>query len=148
MPDLIEKTIELAAPVARVWRALTDWREFEKWFGVTLEGPFVLGQSVRGQITHPGYEHVQWQASVQTLEEERLFAFTWLPYAVDPKKDYSGEKPTLVEFRLEATATGTRLTVTESGFDKVPSGRRAEAFRMHDGGWAEQLKNIERHVGS
>jgi uncharacterized protein YndB with AHSA1/START domain len=83
---------------------------------------------------------------VQKMEPERLFSFTWHPYAIDPKVDYTNETPTLVEFRLEKTATGTLVVVTESGFDKIPSGRRDEAFRMNDGGWAEQMKNIEKHV--
>ena len=146
MNDRIEKRIELAAPVSRVWRALTDYREFGEWFRVKLEGPFVVGQVSRGQITYPGFEHVKWQATVQKMEPERLFSFTWHPYAVDPKVDYAQEPPTLVEFRLEKTAGGTLLTVTESGFDKIPKHRRAEAFRMNEGGWTAQLENIERHV--
>ena len=100
----------------------------------------------RGQITYPGYEHVKWEAVVQKMEPERLFSFTWHPYAVDPKVDYSKETPTLVEFRLETIPSGTLLQLTESGFDKIPSDRRLEAFRMNDGGWTEQLKNIETHV--
>jgi len=142
----IEKRIELKAPVARVWRALTDHQEFGEWFRVKLDGPFVPGQMSRGQITWPGYEHLQWEAVVQKMEPERLFSFTWHPYSVDPDKDYSQETSTLVEFRLEKTATGTLLFVTESGFDKVPSDRRAEAFRMNERGWAQQLENIEKHV--
>jgi len=146
MSDRIEKRIELAAPVSRVWRALTDYREFGQWFGVKLDGPFRAGQVSLGHITHPGYEHVKWEVVVQKMEPERLFSFTWHPYAVDPKIDYSEETPTLVEFRLEGTASGTLLLVTESGFDKIPSHRRRDAFRMNDGGWAQQLKNIEKHV--
>ena len=146
MSDRIEKRIELAAPISRVWRALTDYREFGQWFGVKLDGPFRAGQVSRGHITHPGYEHVKWKAVVQKMEPERLFSFTWHPYAIDPKIDYSGETPTLVEFRLEETASGTLLLITESGFDKIPSHRRLDAFRMNDGGWAQQLKNIEKHV--
>jgi len=144
--DRIEKRIELRVPVSRVWRALTDHREFGEWFRVKLEGPFVAGQPTRGRITYPGYEHVLWQAVVRTMEPERLFSFTWHPYGIDPQVDYTKETPTLVEFRLEETANGTLLILTESGFDKVPANRRAEAFRMNDGGWTEQMKNIERHV--
>ena len=146
MNDRIEKQVELKAPISKVWRALTDHREFGEWFRVKLEGPFVPGQVSRGQITYPGYEHLKWEATVQKMEPEKLFSFTWHPYAVDPKTDYSNEPPTLVEFTLQKTANGTLLTVTESGFDKIPSGRRLEAFRMNDGGWAEQMKNIEKHV--
>src|SRR5487761_1303235 len=148
MSDRIEKTIELKAPIARVWRALTDHREFGGWFRVKLESPFVVGQVVRGRITHPGYEHITWQATVTTMEPERLFAFTWHPYAIDPKVDYAPEPPTLVEFQLAPIAGGTRLTVTESGFDKIPAGRRAEAFRMNDRGWSEQMEDVARHVAA
>ena len=146
MNDRIEKQIELKAPVSRVWRALTDHREFGEWFRVKLEGPFVPGQVSRGYITWPGYEHLTWEAVVQKIEPEQLFSFTWHPYGIDPKVDYSKETPTLVEFRLEKTASGTLLRLTESGFDKVPSGRRLEAFRMNDNGWTQQMQNIEAHV--
>jgi uncharacterized protein YndB with AHSA1/START domain len=146
MDNKIEKKIELNAPIARVWRALTDYHEFGEWFRVALESPFVVGQASRGHITWPGYEHLVWEAIVQKMEPERLFSFTWHPYAVDPAVDYSSEPPTLVEFRLEKTATGTQLTVTESGFENVPAHRRAEAFRMNDGGWTQQMKNIGAHV--
>jgi uncharacterized protein YndB with AHSA1/START domain len=146
MNDRIEKRIELKAPVSRVWRALTDYREFGEWFRVKLEGPFVPGQVSRGRITYPGYEHLKWEVVVQKIEPERLFSFTWHPFAIDPNGDYSQEPPTLVEFTLEKTATGTLLVVTESGFDKIPSGRRLEAFRMNEGGWTIQMTNIENHV--
>jgi uncharacterized protein YndB with AHSA1/START domain len=146
MSDRIEKRIELKAPVSRVWRALTDYREFGEWFRVKLDGPFAPGEASRGHITYPGYENLQWEVVVQAMEPERLFSFTWHPYAVDPKTDYSKETPTLVEFRLEKTASGTLLLLTESGFDKVPSHRRAEALSRNDGGWTGQMKNIESHV--
>jgi uncharacterized protein YndB with AHSA1/START domain len=146
MTDRIEKRIELKAPVSRVWRALTDYREFGEWFRVKLDGPFVPGAVSRGHITYPGYEHLKWEAVVQAMEPERHFSFTWHPYAVDPQVDYSTETPTLVEFRLEKTATGTLLLVTESGFDKIPPGRRREAFPRNENGWAQQMKNIENYV--
>jgi uncharacterized protein YndB with AHSA1/START domain len=146
MNDRIEKRIELKAPISRVWRALTDYREFGEWFRVKLDGPFKAGQLVTGHITYPGYEHIKWASVVQQMEPERLFSFTWHPYAIDPSVDYSQETPTLVEFRLEEIPGGTLLLLTESGFDKIPSHRRSDALRMNDGGWAEQMKNIENYV--
>ena len=144
--NTIEKQIFLRAPRPRVWRALTDAREFGTWFGVSLDEPIDAGKWVRGRITHPGYEHVQFQMLVERLEPEVLFAYRWHPYAIDPKVDYSNEPTTLVEFRLEDAAGGTTLTLTESGFDRVPLDRRAEAFRMNEQGWAQQMENIRRHV--
>jgi uncharacterized protein YndB with AHSA1/START domain len=146
MSNGIEKRVELKAPVSRVWRALTDHREFGEWFRVKLDRPFVPGEVSRGHITHPGYEHLKWEATVQKMEPERLFSFTWHPYAVDPKVDYSAEPATLVEFRLEPKDGGTVLVVIETGFDAIPEHRRIEAFRMNDGGWAQQMTNIKRHV--
>jgi uncharacterized protein YndB with AHSA1/START domain len=97
MSDRIEKTIELKAPISRVWRALSDSSEFGAWFRVTVDGPFIVGETVRGAITHPGYEHLTWQARIVRMEPPHAFAFTWHPYAVDPARDYSGEPPTLVD---------------------------------------------------
>lgn len=147
MTDRIEKSIAIAAPLERVWRALTDHEEFGSWFRVKLEGPFVLDGLSRGRITYPGYEHLEWEARVVAMDEPRLFAFTWHPYAVDPGRDYSAEPPTRVEFRLEPEGEGgTKLTVTESGFDSIPAGRRDEALRMNTGGWEEQVKNVKAHA--
>jgi uncharacterized protein YndB with AHSA1/START domain len=146
MKDRIEKTIELKAPIARVWQALTDHGEFGQWFRVRLEGPFVPGEATRGQVTHPGYDHLRWEAVVQTMEPERLFSFTWHPYAVDPAKDYSAEPSTLVEFMLEERPYGTLLRIVESGFDKLPPERLDEAFRMNESGWSAQLGNIAHHL--
>lgn len=145
--DRIEKNILLHAPKARVWGALTDANEFGSWFGVKLESGFAVGQHTAGNITYPGYEHVRMGVDVERMEAEHLFSFRWHPYAIDPKIDYSQEPTTLVEFRLEETAEGTLLTVVESGFDRLPAERRAEAFRMNDNGWAQQVENVKRHVG-
>jgi uncharacterized protein YndB with AHSA1/START domain len=146
----IEKRIELKAPVARVWRALTDYREFGDWFKVKLEGPFVPGQVARGQITYPGYEHIRWEARIEKIEPESLFSFTW-PHLKSHEKsdqpaDYSDSPRTLVEFRLKPIPGGTLLILTESGFDRIPAEWRPEAFRQNDGGWTQQMKNIENHV--
>jgi uncharacterized protein YndB with AHSA1/START domain len=145
--DRIEKEIVLRAPRARVWRALTDGGEFGSWFGAALERtPFVPGTTVRGKITIPGYEHVTLELAVDRVEPERLLSWRWHPYAIDPKADYSREPTTLVVFELRDVPEGTLLKVVESGFDRIPATRRAEAWRMNDRGWAGQLKNIERHV--
>lgn len=145
--DRIEKKIHLKAPRARVWRALTDAKEFGAWFGVELEGPFVAGKTVRGRILHPKHRHVVMEALVERIEPERVFAYRWHPAAIDPDVDYGAEPMTLVEFTLAESEGGTLLTLVESGFDAIPEARRATALRLNDGGWAQQMENIARHVG-
>jgi hypothetical protein len=84
--------------------------------------------------------------TVERMDEEKLFSFRWHPDALDPKVDYSKEPTTLIEFRLEEAEGGTRLTVSESGFDQLPPKRRETAFRDNEKGWSVQMENIKRHV--
>lgn len=146
--DRIEKQIELKATASRVWQALTDYKEFGQWFKVNLESPFVIGETTRGPITHPGCEHMVMDVVVKQMEPERLFSYEWKPGVVDPNADNSNEPATLVEFKLEPTKSGTMLYLTESGFDAIPAERREELFRRNEGGWSGQMKNIESYVDS
>ena len=144
--DRIEKEIVLKAPRQKVWRALSDAAQFGAWFGCKLEGAFTAGATMRGHMTHAGYEHMTMELFVERIEPESYFSYRWHPYAVDAKVDYSGEPTTLVEFRLADAPGGTRLHIVESGFDRVPAARRDEAFRMNTHGWEMQAKSIERYV--
>jgi uncharacterized protein YndB with AHSA1/START domain len=144
--DRIEKVVVLRAPRPRVWRALTDSDEFGTWFGAQLAGPFAPGARVSGRITTPGYEHLMMELLVERVEPETLFSFRWHPGVPEPGVDYTSEPTTLVEFRLAEVTDGTRLTVVESGFDQISPERRADAFRMDDEGWAEQVQSIERYI--
>lgn len=146
MSNTIEKSVDLKAPLDRVWRALSDHEEFGRWFGVAIDTPFVAGQPSTGHITNKGYEHVQWTAVIQRIESPHTFAFTWHPFAIEPGVDYSAETPTQVEFTLEPIPDGTRLTVVERGFDAVPEHRRAAAFGANSRGWGVQMDNIKAHV--
>jgi uncharacterized protein YndB with AHSA1/START domain len=147
--DRIERTILINAPILRVWRALSRAEEFGNWFGAELKGQeFVAGQRVQGNITHPGYEHVVFDALIERIEPQKLLSFRWHPYAVEPSIDYSKEPTTLVVFELKEVEGGTLLSVVESGFDQLPLSRRAEAFRMNSGGWDAQMKNVQTHVAT
>ena len=144
--DRIEETFELRAPLDRVWRAISDHREFGAWFGVGIDRPFEKEVESTGHMTVAGYEHVRWRATVAVIQPTKRFAFTWRPYAIDPKKDYEDEIPTLVEFLLTDVAGATRGVIREAGFDMTPAVRRAEAFRMNKAGWAAQKENLRRYV--
>lgn len=145
--DRIEKSIDLRAPRSRVWRAITTAKEFATWFRMSLDGEFAEGATVRGRVTHPGYEDAaSVEMLVERIEPETYFSYRWHPYALDAAVDYSAEPTTLVEFILQEKGGGTALTIVESGFDRIPLARRAEAFRMNDGGWAGQIKNLAKYV--
>ena len=145
--DRIERKILLKAPRSRVWRALSNAKEFGDWFGVDFTGEtFAEGKLVKGRVTYPGYEHLLMEIIIERLIPERLLSWRWHPAAVDPAVDYSQEPTTLVVFELEEGDGGVLLSVVESGFDEIPAARRAAAFRMNGSGWDAQMKNIEKHV--
>ena len=146
--DRIEKRFEVRAARSRVWRAVANAKEFGTWFGIKLEGGFAAGATVRGRLTIPNYDHLTLEMQIERIEPEHYFAYRWHPYAIDPTVDYSTEPTTLVEFHLEEIAggEGTAVTIVESGFDRIPLARRAEAFRMNDAGWAGQAKKLAQYV--
>jgi len=145
--DRIVKETMLKAPLSRVWKAISDAQEFGEWFKVDMSGQtFRPGQPVHGKTTYPGYEGMPFEIVVAQVEPERLFSFHWHPYNGDPDYDDSGEPMTLIEFELEEVDGGTKLTVTESGFDNIPLARRAEAFRSNSEGWGIQVENVRKYV--
>lgn len=142
--DRIQKTVVLHAPRSKVWRALTDSAQFGEWFGTRVEGPFVPGQRSRGPITMPEYAHLTFEVDIQQMEPERLFSWRWQPGG-DPQID-PAEPMTLVVFELEEVPEGTRLTVTETGFDRIPAARRGKAYRENDEGWTGQMKSLRQYL--
>lgn len=149
MTDTIIKTVEIAAPIPKVWTALTDHMEFGAWFGVALDQPFALGQPSTGHMTYPGYEDFRWEGRVVAIEPMTRFAYEW-PATGGDKTLMDGDgivaEWTLCEFALEAIDGGTRLTVTESGFDTVPEPRRSDVMRSNNGGWEQQVENIKAYL--
>lgn len=146
MTNEVKSTIELEAPVERVWAALTDYRQFGEWFRVQLDNPFVVGQDTTGQVTFPGFEGCPWRVQVRQMDEPVRFSFAWHPHAVDRNVDYSDEPMTVVEFTLEPLGDKTRLTVVESGFDALPEARRWLVTRENARGWEIQTRNIAAYV--
>jgi uncharacterized protein YndB with AHSA1/START domain len=155
--DRIEKSVLLRASRERVWRAISDSKQFGSWFGVQFDGPFVAGKSIVGKLVgttvdaevakrQEQYKGHRFEFAVDRVEPMRLFSFRWHPFAMDSNVDYSEETPTLVAFVLEEVQDGTRLTVTESGFDQIPIERRAKAFAANEGGWAAQMKLVEKYL--
>jgi uncharacterized protein YndB with AHSA1/START domain len=153
--DRIEKQVVLKAPLARVWRAISDSQQFGAWFRIDFEGEFREGAQVRGRITFPvsrgsdpapEYQHLTADFFIERIRAPHYLSYRWHPYAIDPTVDYSHEPMTLVEFQLTEVPEGTQLTITESGFERLPAGRKPEAFRMNEGGWTAQLENVEQYV--
>lgn len=155
--DRIEKQVLLHAPRERVWRALAEAGQFGTWFGVRFDGAFVEGQRLTGRIVptevdaevaamQKRVEGTRFEWVVEKLEPMQRLAFRWHPFALDPSHDYSAEPMTLIVFELHNAPDGILLTVTESGFDRLPPERRAKAFAANDGGWTHQMRLIRKYL--
>lgn len=144
--DKIVKTVELKAPVARVWEVLTDFREFGTWFRVDLDQPFEAGKISTGRMTFPGAEGVCWLAYVEQMDTEDLFSFRWYDSEEGAAEQSDDEPGLLVSFQLEAIHSGTRLTITESGFASLAESRRIELMRGNREGWEIQAGNLATYL--
>src|SRR5262249_29045028 len=144
-----------------------DAEEFGRWFGFTLEGPFAPGKTMKGtfdgKLDEAGVLAFQKKlglppsrvkmpesdivfCTIERMEPERYFSFRWIPYGIDAEADPEHEPTTLVEFRLEAAAGGTLLTIVESGFQRRPAHRPGPGVRMNDGCWAAQAESLAKYV--
>lgn len=155
--DRIEKKVFLRAPLERVWHAISDSKQFGSWFGVEFDQSFAANIRITGKIaptrvdpevakTQKPYEGYAFEFFLDRIEPMRRFSFRWHPFAVNVNVDYSKEPTTLVTFELEEVADGTMLTISESGFDRIPLERRATAFARSDEGWTAQAKLIEKFI--
>lgn len=165
--DRIEKRVLLRAPIARVWQAISNAREFGRWFGIDLDGEFVVGKPIIGTFNAAlnvaaiheyqrklGLDPAKVKlpekslvfCTVECIAPQEYFSFRWIPYGIDADIDPELEPTTLVEFRLVKAAEGTVLTIVESGFERVPAHRRERAFRMNEGGWAAQADSIRNYI--
>ncbi len=155
--DRIEKTILLRAPLARVWRAISESAQFGEWFGMRFDGPFAAGKVMKGKMTpttvdpevaklQSKFDGFPFEITIDRIEPERLFSFRWHPFAIEPGVDYSDEPTTRIEFTLSETKDGVLLNVTETGFDRIPLARRAKAFAANEGGWKMVVTLVEKYM--
>jgi uncharacterized protein YndB with AHSA1/START domain len=155
--ERIVKNVIIRAPRERVWKALTDSQEFGRWFGAQFDGPFVAGRSVRGRIapsevatpeeiaSHP-YLGKPMVFQIERIEPPHRFSYRWQPLEGRDNPETFNGPSTLVEFTLDETNEGTRLTVTESGFSSIPTARRKSAYESHEGGWSVQVQRVRVHI--
>jgi uncharacterized protein YndB with AHSA1/START domain len=155
--DRIEKKVVLKAPIERVWRAISEAERFGSWFGMAFDAPFAEGARLTGRIMpttvdaevatmQKPFEGHPVELFIERIEPMRRISFRWHPFAIEKDVDYSKEPTTLIVFALEEAPGGVLLTITESGFDRIPLERRAKAFAANEGGWAKQTELIQKYL--
>ena len=134
----VTRSISIAAPVEKVWRAITDPEHLSRWFGRTvLRG---AGVGAVGTMTFEGHGAVP--IRVEAVDAPRSVTYRWnnddalgiLP----PDLDESSS--TVFTFTLEAQESGTRLTVVETGFERTSD---PEAnLESHRRGWDLEIDKL------
>ena len=137
-PDRIERTVEIAAPPARVWSALTTAEGLSAWFGEQASIDLRPGGAMQMTFTA---DHTA-TMRVEHVDEPNLFAFTWAAFDTaddDPRR-------TFVEFTLDAIESGTRLRVVETGFGQLPDEIHDAAYDSHVQGWKNEIDELIAYV--
>jgi uncharacterized protein YndB with AHSA1/START domain len=127
-------------PPAKVWAALTTAEALGTWFG--NQATIDLRPGGSAQLTWTSGE--QADLRIERVEQPRVFGFTWPIYGLpddDPRRTY-------VEFTLEPTAAGTRLTVVESGFAQLPDDAHRKAYDGNTQGWASELGELVEYLNA
>jgi uncharacterized protein YndB with AHSA1/START domain len=127
---------------AKVWQALTTAEGWASWFGDEIIGDFVVGQM---QTLVFGKETICY-AIVTEVIEEQVFAYKWHPGEDCPIDKHPEAEMTMVRFELEDHPNGTKITLTESGFERVPESRREWCFGQNTQGWSDELKKLFAYV--
>lgn len=135
----ITRSLDVPAPISLVWRHLTDPASIEAWWGHPAVFPGGLREGVTGTFEHEGE---RWPVAIRVLGRERTLAFRWGEIGeAEP-----GPTACDVRFDLEPLGDGTRVTVVESGWMRVPGDVRDDRMRGNATGWEMALDGLRRHV--
>ena len=137
-PDQIARSVEIAHPPEQVWTALTTAEGLAAWFG--NEASIDLRPGGFARMSWP--EGFTVDMRIERVEEPAVFGFTWQIFGL-PKDD---PRRTYVEFTLEPTGAGTRLTVVESGFAQLPTDAYRSAYDGNATGWAKELGELVSYL--
>lgn len=140
IPNTLTRSLDLTHPQEAVWAALTTLDGLTSWFGSSADGEIRPGADVLLRwAEHDGFEKT---ITVQAVEPMHLFAWTW-PVNGAPADD---PRRTYVEFSLEPTAGGTRLTVTETGFAQLPDAWLDSSYHGNTEGWRTELDKLPAYL--
>jgi uncharacterized protein YndB with AHSA1/START domain len=140
IPNTITRTLDLAHPQEKVWNALTTLDGLTSWFGSHAEGEVAPGQDVR--MRWEQYDNGEQTLAIKVVDPMSLFSYCWgisAAPAGDPRRTY-------VEFALEPTTSGTRLTVTESGFAQLPDEWLEPSYEGNVKGWGSELGELVAYL--
>jgi uncharacterized protein YndB with AHSA1/START domain len=142
MQDVIVREITVRATQERVYNAITDPQEIIKWFPEAIEGGTLeVGQ--RPIFIFNNGEHKS-QTYIEAAHPFDYFAYRWIPGTGGIVGDVLAVPNTLVEFRIEATESGTKVTLKESGFSSLPANVAEEYFLDNSGGWEFMMNRFEQ----
>lgn len=137
MKPMIQRNLWLKAPPERVWRAITEPEQIQKWFSPTI--PWAVSKfEVGGLIYAVGYESQA--GTIDVIDPPREFTYHW--DSLPPEPPYRS----VMSYRLEEENGGTRLRFSESGFEALPGDLGAKRAKQNNAGWKMGLANLKAYL--
>ena len=137
--DEIRRELVIAAPIEKVWDALTSPEHLSKWFGDSAE--IDLRPGGRARFGWSEFDASS-EAIVEIVDRPVRFSFRWESLKDTPVEEAS----TLVEFSLESASEGTRLILVESGFADLPEDAYDHRFEENSSGWTAELEDLSVYL--
>lgn len=137
----VRRTINVAAPVEKVWAAITEADHLAKWFPQRAELDEVAVGAV-GEFEFDGYG--TFPVQIEELDPPRMIAYRWGNDDAAPVVPLDPARSTVFRFTLESINTGTRLTLVESGFDTLTD--PAASMKGNRGGWDSELDELVAYL--
>ena len=137
----VRRTITIAAPVEKVWAAITEAEHLAKWFPQRA----VLGEVAVGAVGEFEFDgYGTFPVQVEELDPPRMIAYRWGNDDAAPVVPLDPAHSTVFRFTLEPIETGTRLTLVESGFDTLTD--PAAGMEGNRGGWDVELDELVAYL--
>jgi uncharacterized protein YndB with AHSA1/START domain len=135
-PVTVERSIWINAARERVWRAVTESEQIRQWWGDYWE---ITALEVGAAVKFGDPDDLM-LATVAVMDRPREFAIQW-----PPQPQYHSIAM-LTTYRLEEENGGTRVTVTETGFEALPDDIRQKRYDSTAKGYETVLGDLKAHV--
>jgi uncharacterized protein YndB with AHSA1/START domain len=142
MQDTIKRQMIFNSSRQKVWDAITKVEFICQWFSTDIDMPKLeVGEELTFRWSPPhGYS----RAIIEIVEPITHFAYRWENQGVDQSLPVSEVPKTLVSFVLDDVNEGTRLTLTESGFEALANA--GVVFQENSSGWDSELKELQDFI--
>lgn len=130
----ITRTVDISAPIEKVWATITEPDLISQWFGDATEF-----EAIEGGTGFFGWNaHGKFRVVVEQVNPPHTLVYRWAHREADTEP--TSRNSTVVRFELSEIDGGTRLGLLETGFEDLADPQTAHA--ENSGGWTAELGDL------